>query len=447
MDVDTPPQTGEFRNYLRKLALFSPNAWIVLAYGALTGLAFGVFRLLFNFYVLSLGGYDEMFLGLLTSVSSAAAMAMAIPAAYIAERFSQKRIMVITGLVSAGAFLGLVLLPTRGFLILFNIVSGLAQSTRQVTVSPFLMHNTTREERQYVFSFNFGLTTIAGFVGNLVGGLLPLWLSGVVDISATSTLAYRLALGSMVLISLLATAPLLALRRRSQTPEYAVELPWALLRKFGKQLTRLVLPQWIIGLGAGMMMPFMNLYFRNVFDRSDSTVGIVIGSTALAMAVAQFIAPPISDRIGKINIVVLTEALSVPFLLTLGLAAFVMPSGANMVLWFVIAWGAYLLRTALMNMSGPIYQTFVLEQVPENVQALSMSLNSIAFQFGWVLSPQLSGYFQATVGFVPVFLITATLYIVAIAVTWAFFGRESESAQIEPPAQIETSRAVTTRSS
>ena len=77
MDVDTPPQTGEFRNYLRKLALFSPNAWIVLAYGALTGLAFGVFRLLFNFYVLSLGGYDEMFLGMLTSVSSAAAMAMA----------------------------------------------------------------------------------------------------------------------------------------------------------------------------------------------------------------------------------------------------------------------------------------------------------------------------------------------------------------------------------
>ena len=89
MDVDTPPETGGFSNYLHKLALFSPNARIVLTYSALTGLAFGVFRLLFNFYVLSLGGYDETFLGLLTSVSSAAAMAMAIPAAYIAERFPE----------------------------------------------------------------------------------------------------------------------------------------------------------------------------------------------------------------------------------------------------------------------------------------------------------------------------------------------------------------------
>jgi len=445
LDVDTPPETGELSNYLHKLGLFSANARIVLTYSALTGLAFGVFRLLFNFYVLSLGGYDETFLGLLTSVSSAAAMAMAIPAAYLAERFSQKWIMIATGVVSAAAFLGLVLLPTRGFLILFNIVSGLAQSTRQVTVSPFLMHNTTREERQYVFSFNFGLTTIAGFVGNLVGGLMPLWLGGWVGVPATSKLAYRLALGSMVLISLLATGPLLALRSRNQTPEYEVELPWALLRRFGKPLTRLVLPQWIIGLGAGMMMPFMNLYFRKVFDRSDSMVGIVLGSTALAMAVAQFIAPPISDRIGKINIVVLTEALSVPFLLTLGLAAFVMPSGANLILWFVIAWGAYLLRTALMNMSGPIYQTFVLEQVPENVQALAMSLNGIAFQFGWVLSPQLSGYFQATVGFVPVFLSTATLYIVAIAVTWAFFGRRRGTTQDDLSTQTDTTQTAVTR--
>lgn len=424
MDTNAAPPAGGLDDYFKKLSLFSRNAKIVLTYSALTGLAFGVFRLLFNFYVLSLGGYDETFLGLLTSVSSAASMAMAIPAAYLAERYSQKKIMIVTGLASAGAFLGLVLLPTRGFLILFNIVSGLAQSTRQVTVSPFLMHNTSREERQYVFSFNFGLTTIAGFVGNLVGGLLPMWLGGLVGALPTSTLAYRLALGAMVLMSLLATGPLTALRSRNEAPEYEVERPWTLLGRHWRQLSTLVLPQWIIGLGAGMMMPFMNLYFRKVFERSDSMVGIVLGSTALGMALAQFIAPPIADRIGKINIVVLTEALSVPFLLTLGLAAFVMPRGANIVLWFAIAWGAYLLRTALMNMSGPVYQTFVLERVPENVQALAMSLNGIAFQFGWVLSPQLSGWFQATVGFVPVFLTTAALYVVAIGVTWIFFGRQ-----------------------
>ena len=60
------------------MSLFSRNANLVLTYSALTGLAFGVFRLLFNFYVLSLGGYDERFLGLLTSLSSAGSL-IALP--------------------------------------------------------------------------------------------------------------------------------------------------------------------------------------------------------------------------------------------------------------------------------------------------------------------------------------------------------------------------------
>jgi len=125
--------------YLEKLKLFTRNAKMVLIYSGLTGLAFGVFRLLFNFYVLSLGGYDEEFLGVLTSISSIAAMLVALPAAYLAERFSQKRIMIVIGVISALSFLGLVLFPYHWFLIFFNVVSGLAMSIRQVCLAPFLM--------------------------------------------------------------------------------------------------------------------------------------------------------------------------------------------------------------------------------------------------------------------------------------------------------------------
>ena len=52
-----------------------------------SGLTFGVFLFTFNFYVLSLGpGYDEAFLGTLQSAASFATIAMAIPAAWIAQR-------------------------------------------------------------------------------------------------------------------------------------------------------------------------------------------------------------------------------------------------------------------------------------------------------------------------------------------------------------------------
>ncbi|GAB4474843.1 MAG: MFS transporter [Anaerolineae bacterium] len=415
--------------YIEKFKLFTPNASIVLAYSGITGLAFGVFRLLFNFYVLSLGGYDERFLGFLTSVSSLASLAIALPAAYIADRYSHKGIMIVTGVISAASFLGLVLLPYRFFLVLFNVIMGLAMSVRQVATAPFLMNNTSAEERQYVFSFNFGLNTMAGFVGNWIGGMLPTWFSGLVAVLPTDTLAYQLALGSMVLISTLAVGPLFRIRERHASASGGTEMPWVQVWRYGRALLRYVTPQFIIGLGAGLMMPFMNLYYRNIFDRSDAAIGTLFALGSLTMAIAQFLGPPLADRIGKINTTLLTQGLSVPFMLLLALAAWVVPGGTpHMELWYLIAAVAYLFRLALMNFSNPIYQTFVLENVQPELQALSASLTSIAFQFGWAFSPYLSGWFQATYGdfgFVPVILSTSVLYIIAIIVTWAFF-RDAE---------------------
>lgn len=407
--------------YLRKLSLFTRNAKLVLTYSAMTGLAFGVFRLLFNFYVLSLGGYDERFLGMLTSLSSAGSLVIALPAAYLAERYSHKRIMVVTGWISALAFAGLVLLPTRGSLIVFNMVLGLTMSIRQIVIAPFLMNNTGREERQYVFSFQYGLNTVASFAGNLLGGLLPTWLGIWAGAGPTDSLSYQLALGSMVLVSALAVGPLMFLIAKPRDTSVQAEMPWTLLKRNSVLLGKLILPNWIIGLGAGMMMPFMNLYYRNVFGQSDSIIGYLMGSGLLAMAIAQFVAPPMADRMGKIPLVVVSQAISVPFLLMLGLAAWIVPRGGGPVLWFIVAWVAYLIRLAAMNMSGPVYQTFILEQVPDNVQALAASLNNVAFQFGWVLSPQISGYFQTHQGWVPVFVWTTVLYVIGIVVTWAFF--------------------------
>ena len=190
---------GGIALYLQKTKQFSRNARLVLAYSAITGLAFGVFRFLFNFYVLSLGDqYDEAFIGTLQTAASFATIAMALPAAYLAEKYSQKSIMIVTGLVSGLSFIGLVLFPMQWTLIAFRMIAGISMSVRQVAMAPFLMANTAEEERQWVFSFNFGLMTIAGFFGNLLGGMLPTWLGGWYSAAPTDTLSYQLALGSMI---------------------------------------------------------------------------------------------------------------------------------------------------------------------------------------------------------------------------------------------------------
>jgi len=422
-------QTSGIALYIEKTKQFSRNAKLVLLHSALTGFAFGVFRFLFNFYVLSLGeGYDEAFIGTLQTAASFATIAMALPAAYLAERYSQRKIMMITGLTSGLSMIGLVIFPYSFTLIAFRMIAAISMSMRQVAVAPFLMRNTSAEERQWVFSFNFGMITMASFFGNLLGGILPTWLGQVFGAGPTDTLSYQLSLGSMMVVTILSIGPLTFVRMPKLDPNRQIELPWVQLWEHGRKLAKYLSPQLIIGLGAGLMMPFMNIYFRTVYQKPDPVIAIVFAIGGLSMAVAQFLGPPLADKHGKISAVILTQALSVPFLLTLGIGAYLVTGDiGNASFWFVIAGIAYIFRLALMNLSNPIYQTFVLEHVPENTQALTMSLSSLSFQFGWFVMPQLSGYLQVTYGgfgFVPIFFMVALFYVLAITLEWLFFSRK-----------------------
>src|SRR4030043_1748662 len=83
------------KNYGDHLAAFRPNARLYLIYAIITGIAMGIFRLLFNFYILSLG-YDERLLGNLVTVSSITALVFALPMGYLADLLGRKLSLLIS---------------------------------------------------------------------------------------------------------------------------------------------------------------------------------------------------------------------------------------------------------------------------------------------------------------------------------------------------------------
>jgi hypothetical protein len=76
--------TDLIRVYAARLGAFQFNARIYLLHVMITGAAVGVYRLLFNFYVLSLG-YDEALLGNLITTSNMTALIAALPMGYLAD--------------------------------------------------------------------------------------------------------------------------------------------------------------------------------------------------------------------------------------------------------------------------------------------------------------------------------------------------------------------------
>ncbi|HNB35312.1 MAG TPA: MFS transporter [Anaerolineales bacterium] len=398
--------------YGTQIRAFKPNARLYLLNVIITGAVMGIFRLIFNFYALSLG-FDEALLGSLITASSFVALIAALPMGYLADTIGRKGSLILSGILLAVSILAMSIWRTEETFYIMNALSGLAQSLAGVTMSPFLMENSDEKERTYLFSFGQGLQMTMASVGNWIGGYLPSWMGHAQNVSATSSAAY----GNSVLIAglgaLIATLPLVFIKSpnitRSQRTVFA---PFEFAKKNPSLLVKLVLPMLITSIGAGLIMPFMNVFFRVVHHQPDPVIGTLFAWGSLAMGIGLLIAPPLAERFGKIQVVVITQAISIPFLILLGFSPI-----------FWIGAATYYIRLALMNMSSPVYQTFVMEHVEPSARATVASLTSMAWNFGWAFSPTISGWLQVKYGFIPPFIGTITLYTISVFMYWAFFWR------------------------
>jgi MFS family permease len=234
-------------------------------------------------------------------------------------------------------------------------------------------------------------------------------------VQATSSEAYGGALLLTALTAALGLIPLAMMRTpRMERTERSVFAPLSYAAKHPSLLSKLILPMLLTSLGAGLIMPFMNVFYRVVHNQPDPVIGALFAWGALAMGIGLLLAPPLADRMGKIQLVVISQAISIPFLIVLGF---------TQIFWLSAA--AYYIRLALMNMSSPVYNTFVMEQVDPSARATVASLVSMSWNFGWAFSPTVSGYLQVNYGFGPPFIGTIIFYVVSIYLYWAFFWKGS----------------------
>lgn len=410
-----------FHLYAANLKAFQPNARSYLLSQVIIGASLGVYRLLFNFYILS-QGFNEAVLGTMITTSSLTALICALPMGYLADRLGRKPSLLFGNLAISLAVLLIAGVRSLPMFFAMNILIGVGQSLAGVTMGPFLMENSSPRERTYLFSFSSGFQTGSAFLGNWIGGYLPTWFALRLGFQPTDTIAYGWSLIAIAVVSILGAIPLLFLKTQSQGRiQKSSFAPLSFFKQRPALMGKLVLPMLVTSIGAGLIMPFMNVFFRQVYHQPDSVIGVMFAWGSLAMGIGLMLAPPLADRWGKIQLVVITQALSIPFLFLLGFAP-----------WFSISALAYYIRLALMNMSSPVYQTFVMEHVEDKVRATVASLVNMASNFGWAFSPSISGWIQVRYGFGPAFGLTIALYCLSIFFYWRFFWNDGKKHSLQP---------------
>lgn len=367
------------------------------------GMGFSGFMLLFNLYLKEMG-FLESRIGNIITATTLGTLIMALPASVLIRKVPIKRILLIATPIATFSYLIQVSASTYHLIIAGGFMAGLAAVFSRVASAPFFMRNSTKKERPYLFSIQFALMLVAGIIGSLLAGFLP----GIIERSGTAPyLAYRYTLYVFACLVLIALLPYSMIKERPVGKVEKMKIhSWRLILK-------LFLPGLVVGIGAGLSIPFLNLYFKNVFQTATSYIGILYSGQQLLMITGLLIAPVIAERIGKIKTVVVSQLASIPFLVVLGLTT-------N----FILAIIAFLVRAALMNMAQPLFTNFAMEKVKHDEQAFTNALLVIAWTAGWGASASVGGFLIERFSYTIPFLLTSVLYLISTVIIFAFFRKD-----------------------
>ena len=443
--------------YIQQFGRFQRNARLYLVSNALSGVTAGIFLVLYNLYLVSLG-YGPAFIGVELFVLTIGAGLAIFPAGICVDRFSGKSILIWSSVLIGGAGVGQILFRQPLSLLISAFIAGIGLAFILVVNAPFLTRNSAPEERPYLFSFNIVLGLVTTVLGKVIGGGLPIWLRSASVLMAplppwlTAWLAqqpvprsYQLALLLAGIIAGPSFIPLFLMRddhpsapvvhgsRLSPLGQNTGPGIHSLLQHiksvrtflhpiqpkvlFSSPIFLLSLVQVLIGLGAGLFIPYTNLFFVQHLKASSWLFGLIDGGATALTALFTLAAPFLAIRFGRVNSIALTQLASIPLLLTIGLTSY-LPLAAAL----------YLFRQPLMDMSMGVLQVFSMEAVPEERRGMANSSYQASFQVAWALTASLGGIIIVQLGYPPIFIGGAIFYVLAVVTLWGNFGRDKKNA-------------------
>lgn len=387
---------------------FSENARLFLVSTFLSWAGYAVNQVLFNLY-LTEGAFREEFIGRCVSMVGLGMGLAAIPAGFLSDRIGRRMCLLLGSLGLGASYLARSLTLDPTLLLVANFSVGAFFSLVQISTSPFLTENSEAHVRSHLFSAHFIVALSAGVVGNLLGGRIPeILLAQAPGLFPSLLGAYRWTLFASGIMTALAVWPLLSVRE--VPPEVGEARPRTSYREATPLLAKFGLIYMLIGLGAGLVIPFFNLYFSSRFACTSGQIGAFYSGSQVITALVALAGPLLAKRFGALKSVTWLQLASLPFLVTLG---FERTLG--------VAVACFWARACLMQTANPLMNHFTMEAVPQDLRARTTGLTNMLWQLGWAASASVSGWLMAHYGYDYPYYFTAVLYGTASVLFYRMF--------------------------
>lgn len=393
--------------FSRCFRIESRNAQRFLLASFFSSLGTGAFTVLFGVTVIQ-AGHSEQFLGSILAIGLLGTGIFSLPAGFMADLWGKKKVLLLA-LASTGLGLaGQAISPIGPMTAVFSFLFGIGQGMFTTVTMPILAENSPAGEQAYLFSLNFSLTMSAQVIGSLIAGKFPGWITSHWSLVSFSLLPF---------IAFLLAYSLADQKVGNDKKMHPKELVHVL--QHSKIAKNVVIYNFLMGSGAGLVIPFFNIFLTQKLHASLTMVGTVMSVSQIGMALAGLLAPYLMLAMGKVRSVVFFQLVSIPLLVMIAI-----PQSVEIVIL------SYILRNILMNMNNPISGSFIMEITPIPLRATVSSLMGVAQNLSRAISVSIGGWLMSTMGYSVPYFVTAFLYLAASVFYWyAFADLEKELVQ------------------
>ncbi len=395
--------TGTFR--ITRFGDVPPRVkWLIYLLSFLT-VSQGFYYVIVSAYLPQLG-ITGGGVGLILGVSGASMVLSAIPLGMLSDRRGRKRVFLIGTMGLPPALLVYAFTTDLTYLVLAGMVVGVAQGAFVTTWNAMIADQTTLANRDHAFSLSFIVNIVASGSGSAVPVLFPT-ISALTGLSILTV--HRDALVVFAAFASLSPISLSILLRRFEEVKYPRRQLFTRGRKMSL-LLRFSTLNSLIGLGAGFIIPLIPTWLFLKFGILDTFSGPLLAVSNMTIGFAAIWSAGLAKRFGPVRAIALTEGLSTIFMVSL---AFIPVA--------TLAGGLYVVRSALMMMSSPISDSYLMSIISPEDRGIASAINSIVWRLpnsastvvgGWLLS---GGHYELP------FLIAALFYITSISLFYLLF--------------------------
>ena len=403
------------KNYIEHIKSFDSNVKNTIIFSFFFNLANAVFNVIYNLYLLKMN-FNEESIGKIISAGSLGVIIFSFLSIFFASKLGYKKHMIIFLIFSSIFNLSRILIINQ-YLYWLNVLASGTIFSMSVLVYPLIIGSAKKESLTYAFGLNFFVSWLALTIGNLIGGYLP----EIFKILTFNTIfSYRatLVMGTMFMTLSIIPITKLKISANHKSQYLSIEKITKIFKDKEdlKIMERYFIISFVIGLAAGLFVPFFNVILKATFNMNSGNIGIIMAISQILTAIGGIIGPLIAEKIGRVKTVVLLNMISIPFLIIMALTDIT-----------AVFLTSFLLRNIFMNMGEPVSSSFILSNIKDDKKIVLNSLVSVFFQLGWFIQAPIAGNFMIRFGYSFVFILAASIYSVRALLYYVFFKNSDKT--------------------